>query len=304
MASVVDRLPERPGSLESGSRAIPWVPIAWFAALTVLCYLPVLMRLATQWFTDDDMGHGSFVPVIAAYIVWVRREDILRAEIRPSYWGLALIAWGAFQLLLGTIGAELFLQRTAFIVTIAGCVLLTCGSQVLRIVSFPLVLMLFMVPLPRIIYTQITFPLQLFASSVAESVLNAIGIPVLRDGNILELASGQKLSVVEACSGIRSLLTLTFLSLVYAFFFDSKPWMRWALLLLTIPIAIAANAGRVTVTGILSNYKPELAEGFSHTMEGWIIFIVDLLLLVAAHRLVNFVYRVIHAKTSPAESVV
>jgi exosortase len=304
MASAVDRLPERPGSLESGSPAIPWVPIGWFAVLTVLCYLPVLTRLGAQWFNDDDMGHGFFVPLIAAYIVWIRRDELLRAEIKPNYWGLALIAWGAFQLLLGTLGAELFLQRTAFIVTIAGCILLTCGTAVLKLVSFPVALLVFMVPLPRIIYTQITFPLQLFASRVAETVLNMIDIPALRDGNILELASGLKLSVVEACSGIRSLLSLTFLSLVYAFFFDKKPWMRWALLLLTIPIAIAANAGRVTVTGILSNYKPELAGGFSHTMEGWIIFVIDLLLLMAAHRFVNLIYNGIHAKSTPVTPAV
>lgn len=304
MASAVDRLPEQPGSLESGSRGVPWVPIGWFAILTVLCYLPVLTRLGAQWFNDEDMGHGMFVPVIAAYIVWLRRDDLLHAEIKANYWGLALIAWGAFQLLLGTVGAELFLQRTAFIVTVAGCVLLTCGAAVLRIVAFPIVLLLFMVPLPRIIYTQITFPLQLFASSVAETVLNMINIPALRDGNILELAGGQKLSVVEACSGIRSLLSLTFLSLVYAFLFDKKPWMRWVLLLLTIPIAIAANAGRVTVTGIMSNYKPELAEGFSHTMEGWIIFVLDLLLLIAAHRLVNLVYNALHAKSTPVQPAV
>lgn len=157
-----------------------------------------------------------------------------------------------------------------------------------------------MVPIPRVIYTQITFPLQLFASAVAEWTLNLIDIPVLRDGNILELGN-LKLSVVEACSGIRSLLSLTFLSLVYAFFFDEKPWMRWILLALTIPIAIAANAGRVTITGILANYKPELAEGFSHEVEGWLIFIVALVLLFLVHRSVNLIYSLLHGKSTPPQ---
>jgi exosortase len=300
MASVVDRLPERPGSPESGSREIPWVLIGVIAALVILSYLPVLTRLAAQWWLDDDMGHGFFVPAIAAYIAWTRRDALLEARINPNYWGLALIAWGAFQLLLGTVGAELFLQRTAFIITVAGCILLVCGSKALRIVAFPVGLLIFMVPLPRIIYTQITFPLQLFASAVAEWTLSLINIPVLRDGNILELAS-LKLSVVEACSGIRSLLSLTFLSLVYAFFFDKKPWMRWVLLALTIPIAIAANAGRVTITGILANYKPALAEGFSHEVEGWIIFVVALVLLWMVHHLVNLVYSLRHGKPTPSQ---
>jgi exosortase len=141
-----------------------------------------------------------------------------------------------------------------------------------------------------VIYNQITFPLQIFASRVAETVLNGIGIPVLRDGNVLELAS-QKLSVAEACSGIRSLLSLTFLSLVYAFFFDKKVWMRWALLIGTIPIAILANAGRVTMTGILSEVNTELAHGFFHSLEGWIIFLIALVMLVSLHLIINRIYK-------------
>jgi exosortase len=146
-----------------------------------------------------------------------------------------------------------------------------------------------MIPLPAIIYNQVTFPLQLLASQIAEQVLTWVGIPVLRDGNILELPS-QRLSVVEACSGIRSLLSLSFLSLVYGFFFDNKSWMRWVLLVLTVPIAISANAFRVTITGILSEVDPELAAGIFHSLEGWVIFMIALVLLFVSHRLVNLVY--------------
>ncbi len=299
MASAADRLPERPRPSETGPRVMPWAAIAWVVGLIVVCYFPVLTRLSEQWRTDDDMGHGFFVPLVAGYIAWTRRDALIQAPIRPNYLGLAVIAWGAFQLLLGTVGAELFLQRSAIIISLAGCILLVCGKEVLRILAFPLGLLLFMVPLPRIIYTQITFPLQLFATRVAEGTLSLINIPVLRDGNILELAN-QKLSVVEACSGIRSLLSLSFLSLVYAFFFDEKPWMRWVLLALTIPLAILANSGRVTITGILSEYKPELAQGFFHSAEGWVIFVIDLAMLVVVHRLVNIIYTAYHGKSVPA----
>ena len=300
MASAVDQLPDRPESAQSGVTA-SWVVIAWVAALAVLAYLPVIRYLSQQWMADDDMGHGFFVPVVAGYIAWSRRNDLAKAQIRPNYWGLAVIAWGAIQLLLGTVGAELFLQRTALVITIAGCILLAWGPGVLKIMAFPVCLLLFMIPIPRVIYTQITFPLQLLASRVAEFLLSLIGIPVLRDGNILELAS-QKLSVVEACSGIRSLLSLSFLSLVYAFFFDRKPWMRWALLVLTVPIAITANAGRVTITGILSEVKPDLAQGFSHEIEGWIIFIAALAMLMVAHRLLNLVYSVLHGHSKHSQT--
>ena len=145
-------------------------------------------------------------------------------------------------------------------------------------------------PLGIEVYQTITFPLQLFASQVAATVLDLIGIPVLRDGNVLELPS-QKLSVVEACSGIRSLLSLSFLSLVYGYFFERRLSLRAALLLLTIPIAIVANAGRVTLAGILSEYNPDLAHGFMHTAQGWVIFMVALVALVAAHKTIGRIFR-------------
>lgn len=300
MESVAERLPEGPGSVEPGSGSIPWLKIGWVLALLVLCYYPVLAHLVEQWNNEPDYGHGFFVPVVAAYIAWTQRRELLGAVSKPGYWGLAILAWGAAQLLLGTVGAELFLQRTAFIISVVGCIYLLCGKEVVRILSFPLILLIFMVPPPQVIFNHITFPLQLLATRVAEWALNALNIPALRDGNILELAN-QKLSVVEACSGIRSLLSLSFLSLVYSYFFDKKVWMRWVLFVLTIPIAIVANAGRVTVTGILSYYTPELAQGFFHSLEGWVIFIVDLVFLMAVHQAINFIYRRTHAGNNAAQ---
>ena len=240
------------------------------------------------------MGHGFFVPIIAAYIAWQKRQELFEAELKPSPLGLLLVVFAGLQYYIATLGAELFLQRTAFIESLIGVVLFVGGWNALRVMMFPLFLLFFMVPIPAIIYNRITFPLQLFASQVAEIVLGAIGIPVLRDGNVLELAS-QKLSVVEACSGIRSLLSLTFLSLVYSYFFDSKPWMRVVLFVATIPIAIVANAGRVTLTGILSEIRPELAHGFFHTASGWVIFMIALFILVSLHQFLTRVYRAIHA---------
>jgi exosortase len=263
-------------------------------ALLVICYFPVLKHLVWQWENDADVGHGFFVPVIAAYIAWQRRDAVLAVPVKPNYWGLLLLAWGAVQLVVGMLGVELFLQRTAFLISLVGAILTIGGTPVVRALAFPLFLLIFMIPIPAVVYTQITFPLQLFASRVAEAVLALLGIPVLRDGNVLELAS-QKLSVVEACSGIRSLLSLTFLSLVYAYFFDTKKWMRAALFLATIPIAILANAGRVTITGILSEWRTDLAQGFFHSVEGWIIFIVAMILMIITHRIINLVYNAAHA---------
>ena len=267
----------------------------WFGGLLIACYAPVLDRLVRQWNDDPDMGHGFFVPVIAGFIVWQRRHELAGIETAPNWWGLLAVAFGAAQLIVATLGAELFLARIAFVISVVGAVLVLGGAPLVRALRFPLFLLCFMVPIPAIIYNQVTFPLQLIASRLAETSLSVIGIPVLREGNILELPT-QTLSVVEACSGIRSLLSLSFLSLVYGYFFDRRLWMRVLLLLATVPIAIAANASRVTLTGILSEFNAELAEGFFHSASGWVIFMVALAILVALHQIVNRLSRGFHAR--------
>lgn len=264
---------------------LPWVTIGWVSALLAVCYGPILVRLVMQWNGDPDMGHGFFVPICAGYIAWQRRGEIAGLVPKPNWWGLAVMAWGAVQLYIGTLGAEIFLSRTSLVITIIGTVLLLGGTRYLRIFAFPLFLLFFMVPIPAILYNQITFPLQLLASRVAEDSISLLQIPVIREGNVLVLAN-QSLNVVEACSGIRSLLTLTFLSLVYGYFFERRTWVRVVLFLSTIPIAIIANAGRVTITGVFAQYKPEYAEGLAHEAEGWVIFMVALVILIALHQLI------------------
>jgi exosortase len=278
MSPVVDAVPN-----VQKRDSFSWTMIAWFGVLVFVCYAPVIIALVKNWGSDDDMGHGYFVPFIAAYIVWQKKDALAKLVPEPNWWGLAIIFYGAFQLLIGTLGAELFLSRTALVITLIGAVLFLGGNKYLKELAFPLCLLLLMIPIPAIIYNKLTFPLQILASQAAEAALNTIGIPVLREGNILNLPS-QSLSVVEACSGIRSLLTLTFLSLIYGYFFERRTWVRVVLFFSTIPIAIAANAGRVTLTGILSEIKPEYAEGFLHEFSGWLIFMIALGIMVAFHQ--------------------
>ena len=250
----------------------------------LICYAPLLGGLARQWTTDQDMSHGFFVLPVVAWLVWRRRAELGALTPVPNWWGFAIAMGGAAQMLLGTLAAQLFIARTAFLASLIGTVLFLGGARAIRILAFPLLLLLFLFPIPAIVYARVTLPLQIFASASAETVLNCIGIPVLRDGNILELPH-DRLSVVEACSGIRSLLSLSFLALIYAYFFDKKVWMRWVLLAATIPIAIAANAARVTLTGVLSEYSAGLAHGAFHLFEGWVLFVVALGLLIAVHQL-------------------
>ncbi len=261
-----------------------WITIGWFGALLLACYAPVLLALVKNWNSDADMGHGFFVPAVSAFIVWQKRAELAALTPRANWWGLPIVLYAALQLYIATLGAELFLARTAFVLSLVGMVLLLGGARYLRVLAFPLFLLLFMIPIPAVIYNRITFPLQIIASQTAEWALTLLQIPVLREGNILDLPE-QRLSVVEACSGIRSLLTLSFLSLVYGYFFERRMWMRVLLFLATIPIAIIANANRVTLTGVLAEYKPELAEGFFHEMSGGVIFLAALLIMVALHQL-------------------
>lgn len=278
-----------------------WVEIAWFGALALACYAPVLLRLVRQWNDNPDMSHGFFVPLVALYIVWKRRDELLAMPAEPNWWGLAVVACGALQLWIGTLAVELFLTRTAFVITLIGAVWLLCGTRILRALAFPLFLCFFMVPIPAVIYNSVTFRLQLLASSLAEHALDLLAVPVLREGNVLVLPN-QDLSVVEACSGIRSLLSLTFLSLVYGYFFESRRWVRVTLFLATVPIAIVANGSRVTFAGVMTQIKPELAEGAFHTASGWIIFMVALGILMLFHVALTRTWNYLQARRRRALS--
>lgn len=271
--------------LQPAPRRLPYAQIVWFFALLVIVYLPVLSVMVKEWVELEDMGHAFFVPVVAGYIIWNDRERILAQPVKRCWPAIGLIFWGFFQMILGFLGAEMFVSRSGFLFAVIGVIWTLAGTAVLRTLAFPLFMLVFMIRIPQFLNQQLTFPLQLLASQIATSALDLLGIPVLRDGNIIELAS-QKLQVVEACSGIRSLLSLTFLSLVYAYIFDNRRWMRPVLFVLTIPLAIAANACRVTLTGVISQYKREWAEGFFHSFEGWVIFMVALAGLIVVHRII------------------
>ena len=263
----------------------------WIGALLLLCYAPILYRLVLNWATDQDMGHGFFVPLVAGYIVWQRRFFLSDLPRQPNIWGLFLVIAAGLIALAATLGAELFTARLAFVLALTGIVWYLGGTQWLKALSFPLLLLLFMIPIPQIIYARLTLNLQLLASELAETLITISGIPVIRSGNILELPH-QTLNVVEACSGIRSLISLSFLSLIYAYFTDKRVWMRWALLAATVPIAIAANAIRVAITGLLTQVDTMLAQGIYHEIEGYLVFVIALLALIFTHRLFSWVaYR-------------
>jgi len=194
-----------------------------------------------------------------------------------------MILLGLMMLVLGDLGAELFISRTSLLILIAGLVTFLLGWNFLRAVLFPLAFLILMIPIPAIVFNQITFPLQLLASKIASSILPALGVPVLREGNIIGLPLMQ-LEVAEACSGIRSLMSLTTLAIIYGYLMESNVWIRVLLAVASLPIAVATNSLRIVGTGLLVQYwDPDKAEGFFHAFSGWLIFVMSLIMLFLFH---------------------
>jgi len=246
----------------------------------LLLYYPIIVSLVHDWSIDDNYSHGYIVPFMSLYLVWERRSELLSLKIKPNSSGLLLLIVGLFVMILGHVGAELFLGRLSILIVLSGIALFLLGKEYLKILAFPIGFLIFMIPLPSVIFNSLAFPLQLLAARVAAGIIYTCGIPVLRDGNIIHLAN-TTLEVAEACSGIRSLVTIMTLATIYAYFMESKRWKQVVLFLSSIPIAIITNSARVTFTGFLSHYYgDEAAKGFYHTFEGWFMFVVAFSLLL------------------------
>jgi len=270
----------------------------------VFAYATVMAKLFHDWWNDENYSHGLLIPFIIGYIIWSQRDKLARASVRPSVlWGGAAVVVALFALWAGIAGAELYTQRLSLILILAGIIIYSWGFTLLRLLLVPLGLLFLAMPIPAIIFNKIAFPLQLFASRCAVWSMSLLGIPVLRQGNIIELKplnsfDTKKLEVVEACSGIRSLMTLVTLAVVFAYFThtpsDDEPgsgrrsgWLRsywfWRAVILVVsavPIAILTNAFRVSGTGVLAHYYgTAVADGFFHSFSGWAIYIVAFILL-------------------------
>jgi len=203
---------------------------------------------------------------------------------------LGVVLWGMVVLIVGRLGAELFLDRSSLLLLLAGVVILFFGWNLFRAVLFPWAFLLLMIPIPTIVFNQITFPLQLLASKVAATVLPVLGVPILREGNVINLPA-MALEVAEACSGIRSLMSLVTLAIIYGYLMEKRLWVRWMLALASVPIAVAANSVRIIGTGLLVQYwDAEKAEGYFHASWGWIIFVISLVMLYALHALIRLLF--------------
>ena len=262
------------------------------AAVVAGLYAPVLWRLVRQWYTDADYSHGFLVPLLSAYLIWQRRDKLAEVARKPSNWGLAVVLGALGLLFLGSLGAELFLTRISILFTICGLIVYFAGWQLLKALSFPLAFLLFAIPIPVLIYNEIVFPLQFVASRFATRVLETLNLfPIMREGNVL-IMPGMRLEVVEACSGIRSLMSLLALAAGYGYLAEKSVPVRWFLVLSMIPLAIISNGTRVMITAMMTNYiGPQMAEGFMHEFSGWVIFVVATVMFLALHSLTVWVRK-------------
>ena len=268
-----------------GARRFAVASAVGTCVLAVVVYAPILYYMVLHWRSVPDYSHGFVIAPLAVYFAWERRRALERAPIEPSWWGLLPLSLGALALAIGRLGVELMSMRTGFVLTLIGLVLLLLGRKVFRILAFPLCFLFLMVPLPQSLVNVIAFPLQLIAADLAVSTLHWFGMPVLREGNIIHLPDTQ-LFVAEACSGLRSLMALGTLGVVFAYFFRKTWGERLVLIASTLPIAVLVNAFRVMLTAVLTRrFGSGMAEGVVHQFEGFFTFGLAFGLLLIAARL-------------------
>jgi len=263
-----------------------WLAVAPLLALFLWTYWPIIPGLIAQWWNEPDYSHGFLIPFISLGFVWFRRNQLASIEVQPGYGGLLMMSMALMLYVAGHIGADMFLQRISLILMLSGILVFMAGWSMFKALLFPLGYLLLAVPLPGIIFNSIAFPLQLLAARIATNTMHLLSVPVLREGNIMHLAS-VSLDVEEACSGIRSLFSLLAIGVLYAQVTTKKLTPRLVIALAVIPIAIAANVFRVTTTGFLAHYlSVETAMGFFHQLGGMVVFAVALLLFFCISQLV------------------
>lgn len=284
-----------------GSSAFAWFVVT---AATAALYWTTLAKLGVDWWTDENYTHGLLIPFIIGFVLWTNRKDLASAEPVSDRWemfGLSVVAAGILLLALGVLGSELFTQRVSFVITAAGIVVYAGGKHLLRICGLFFVLFTLAIPLPQIVFNKIALPLQFLASKIAVWGIRLFGVPTVRKGNIIDiLPSGAmqtiSLEVVEACSGIRSLMTLVAIALLLGFFTRSKQSLAEGalsgmtvsdlirtgiLMLLSVPVAVLTNAVRVSATGVFTYlYGVRASEGTLHEVSGLVMYIAALGILL------------------------
>ncbi len=238
----------------------------------IFFYHKAIGKLISDWSIDPNFSHGFLIPFVALYMVWYKQNEISQVSRQPSKTGIYVVLFGMLVHIAGNVGAELFLMRFSMIITLSGIIIYFYGFKMFWKLIVPIAYLIMMIPIPDILWNKIAFPLQLFSAKISSQTINMLGIPVFREGNILHL-SNTSLEVVDACSGLRSLTSLLALTGAFAFLAPLSTFKKWILFFSAIPIAVAVNVIRLTITGGMAAWiGPEAAHGFLHDMSGLIIF--------------------------------
>jgi exosortase len=268
-----------------------------FAALLGLLYWDIFRDMFWQWWTDPDYSHGLVIPFFSGYLVWRDRHALRDLTPKGSWAGLPIFIIGIALLFVGNLAAESFLLRSSLIILLTGLILLHLGPGFMRILLFPVLFLFFMVPLPAILFNAVALPLQKLSVQNAAWIFDTVGIPCLVDGNVIHLST-ISLGVTEACSGIRSLISLVALATGFAYLFLDGLWARLSLVAFAIPIAVLSNALRLISSGLAGKYLGiEYAGGFFHAFSGLLLFLVNIAALFGARQLVTIAQRLLKRKT-------
>jgi exosortase len=277
--------------MTEGSGRLGLVALAGLTAVFLVLYASVFVDLAGIWLGDGNYSHGPLMLPVIAYVVWARRQRLAAEPLHPSNFGLVVVLVSLAVLVVGTAGVEFFLMRTSAIGLLAGIVVFLAGWRWLRLLLFPLCLLALIIPPPPVLFNQAAFPLQLLATKFGVVALQLWRIPVLSEGNVITLTH-TTLEVTEACSGIRSLVSLFSLAVLYGYFTQSRQILRLAVALSSIPIAILANGVRIAGTGIGAHYfGASVATGFFHAFSGWVLFMTSLVMLMAVSNAIRTLGR-------------
>ena len=249
-------------------------------AAFLFVYQKAILKLISDWSTDPNFSHGFLIPFVALYMIWYKKNELAEVSFKPSLAGIIVIIGGMLIHVAGNLGSELFLMRFSMIITLSGIIIYFCGFEIFKRILVPIAYLIMMIPIPAILWNQVAFPLQLFSAQISAQAINLLNIPVFREGNILHLAN-TSLEVVDACSGIRSLTSLLALTGAFAFLAPLSTFKKWVLFLSAVPIAVAVNVIRLTITGAMAAWiGPETAHGFLHDMSGAALILVYLVFII------------------------
>ena len=252
-----------------------------------ILYLRVILKLIHDWINDSNYSHGFFIPLIACYIIWQRREKLLKLHVKPNNLGLILLLMGLLLLVFGTIGSELFIMRFSMIIVLFALVIYMTGAEFGKRLALPISYLIFMIPLPAIIWNKLAFPLKLFVTWSSVNLIDLFDIPSFREGNIIYL-NNTTLQVVDACSGMRSLMSLLALSAAFALIIELSAWKRWFIFISALPIAIILNIVRLATTAVLAQkFGADIAQGFLHEFSGIMIFIFAIVCLYSLYTILK-----------------